>query len=255
MLARILFATVATAASAYGASFQQIERTLTNLIRWEILWRDTPKGFQIPSAGSATLFIGETDRNVSYCSHEMGVCATYLLDPMRNWQRTKVSRCDGNESDESALVTFVTGEVKKAPPLPAPRHIVIGQGGLSGTPTTISPVRWGTTIRVESRPAVIEEYKGLKPTEAGSLRAWLLAHDRGAGYRSVTFGCFKSSDPQVFVYGQRLSDAPIIFSVFWNRDQEDWVEASLLRQPQLPKEFEEMKSTIEAIACGTIKFE
>jgi hypothetical protein len=220
------------------ASVKQMERTLTDVIR---------------AGDRATIAIGTTRNHLSYCSHALGICASYLIDTGRNWQRLKSSLCDGTGTDEKALLTFV-GKDGPQPSISGPRNLVIDPDGLQGRPSAGPLATWTTALSLGTRAAILEDYRKLNPVELGSLRAWLLERERNAGYRSIRIACFKPTDPEVFLYGDRSPGSGLVFSVFWNRDEDDWAEVAILRAPELPKRFEEVKSRVEALSCGTVDF-
>jgi hypothetical protein len=43
-----------------------------------------------------------------------------------------------------------------------------------------------------------------------------------------------------------------VFSVFWDREGDDWMDAGMLERAQGPERFDDIRSTIQAIACDTV---
>jgi hypothetical protein len=237
------------------AGLRRFERTLLDVVRWEILWHETPNGFHNPIA-PASVAIATTPTSLSYCSHDIGVCASYQIEASRNWERIKSVKCDGHESDEEALLSFVGADANRPKlRLEARKPPVLGAGGFSGNPTADFPLRWTTTLNLGTLNSIIEQYRHLHPPEVSSLQDWLRTRLRDSGYSSVTIACFSASDPVVYVYGERASNRPIVISVFWDREQEKWAEAGMLEPPQGAETFERLKSTIQSISCGTARFD
>jgi hypothetical protein len=71
------------AARADDPAIKRTEQTLGAVIKWEIVWNDSPKGFKIPMDGSLALAVSAEPDSVSYCSHQAGVCVTYRVDRYR----------------------------------------------------------------------------------------------------------------------------------------------------------------------------
>lgn len=237
------------------ASFRRLERTLKSVIQWEILWRSTPTGFRTPISGTANVSISIAEKDLSYCSHDLGVCATYLTEGSRNWERLKSKKCEGKENDEDALLAFLEAGGKKIPNRARDQQpTMLGPDGFSGAWTVATPIRWGTTIKLDPRSAIVRQYRQVHPPEAESLLNWLRTTLHDSGYLSVTIACFNPSDPVVHVYGERATKDPIVFSLFWDRDREEWIQAGMLERQQGQQTFDELKSTIRTIACGTIQF-
>lgn len=243
---------------------RRLERILTEVIQWEILWDQTPKTFHLPTSGSAELEVSVTfdtfykADTISYCSHALGACTTYLMGTARNWQGLKSAPCEGSGTDEEALLLFVgAGRRTTASQPRSQTPVVIGPGGLGSGPGSFTPdlpIRWAMSVKFPSREEIVQEYRQLHPSEADSLRTWL-SPLKDSGYISVTFACFKASNPLVHIYGDRATTrGPIIISAFWDRDQEEWIEAGILERNQGPDTFDVAKSKIDSIACDTIHF-
>ena len=236
-------------------SLRRIETRLTDVIQWERLWSDTSRGFREPPDGSAELTVSVASDGVAYCSQHLGTCAAYRVETSRNWERSLSVPCCSHRTDEDALLAFVSSGRRAAANSDQRRPVAIGPGGLSGTWTVNSPARWRMTIKLEDRGRIVERYKQLRPSEADSLRTWLRKNYRDAGYRSITFACFKPSDPVLYLYGDRGTEGSMVISLFWDKGREEWIEAGMLARNQGTETFEALRSTIQAIACDTIRFD
>ena len=230
------------------ASLRRRERELAARLRWEVLWNDTPQGFHIPGTGTARLAAYQTGKAFWYCSRDLGVCAQYSLEERHLGDRITSSQY-GNEQDERKSVLKFAGQ---NPKLSFPTEIRTDRLPIPDSPGTL----WTPAIEVGNREEIVKQYKQLRPMELKGLREWLRTRLQDAGYKSITIACFAPYDPTVFIYGDRPEDrfGPIVFQVFWDREREEWVEAGILERRQGPKRFEELKTTVQAIACDTIRF-
>lgn len=234
------------------ASLRRRERELAACLRWEILWNDAPLGFRVPEGGTARLAAYQTGDNFWYCSRDLRVCAQYRLDERQLGQRINSIKCSGEQDDMSSVLKFA-GQPPNQP-------LTSGQrvGGLASS----SGILWTPTLELNTREAMVKQYKQLRPTELEGLRDWLRTSHQNTGYRSITIACFASSDPEVYIYGDRPAErrGPIVFSVFWDKEREEWLEAWILEvavlreRGQGTERFEELKAMIQAIACDTIRF-
>src|SRR4051812_33743458 len=84
----------------------QSERELVAVLEWEMLWGETPGGFQLPLKPSVHLAIYLTSDSISYCSHELHVCVKYRTYAFRNWQEVSSGRCEDNGRDEDSVLVF-----------------------------------------------------------------------------------------------------------------------------------------------------
>ena len=230
------------------AGRRQRERELATRFRWEILWNETPQGFRIPKTGTARLAAYQTDKAFWYCSRDLGVCAQYSLEG-RGLGRRINSVQYGNEQDDRISMLKFAG-INPKPSLPA--EIRTDKLSLPDSAGAL----WTPAIELGTREEIVKQYKKLRPVELEGLREWLRTGLQVAGYRSITIACFAPSDPTVFIYGDRPAErfGPIVFQVFFDREREEWVEVGILEQSQSPEKFKELKTTVQAIACDTIRF-
>jgi hypothetical protein len=239
-------------ARADDNSLRPFEQQLTAVLEWEILWKDSPNGFQIPPKGSARFALHWTSSSLSYCSRDVNVCVRYRIEPHRNWQGTARSKRDGSQSDEDALQAF-DGMIVRKPD----GKVAIGlPGGVTGSPTPSSGILWTTTIHLLRREEIIRKYRQMHPAEIEGLKAQILdPMTHGTAVKSITIACFASSDPMVYYYVDRFVKGSVIMAVFWDSELQKWVVASSLERSQGREKFEEMYRTIESVACSTISAE
>jgi hypothetical protein len=242
-------------ARADAASVQMTERTLAAVLQWEVFWNDSPSGFRIPADGSITLAIYAASDFVSYCSHQAGVCVTYRTGDYRNWEGSNSAKCEGSGSDEDALLAFVgKGARKPAGGREAP--MVLGRGGLSGSPAPGSGITWTTKVTLGSRAEIVRRYQQMHPAEIESLTRWIRSSMNQTGVRSsITIACFAPTDPMVYYYVDRATKEPVVMAAYWDREREEWVGASSLVRSQGSQRFDEMRRTIESVACSTVRSE
>ncbi len=265
----------AQTAGAGNPSVRSTEQTLAAVLRWEILWNDSPKGFRLPPNGSFAVAIHAASGSVSYCSHQAGVCATYRTRDDRNWEGTEQALCDDNRSDLEAVLAFIQNEsVMTARKETTTDHTppATGARGFSGfparksvvTPTAGSEATWTTKITVGSRAEVVTKYRQMHPPGMADLEKWLrpqLVLD--SELKSITVACFAPTDPMVYYYAdrptkgpaERPTAAPTIIAVFWRLDQpEEWVVAGYSQRWQNPQRFDETRRILESVACSTLNF-
>ncbi|MEO8597159.1 MAG: hypothetical protein ABI759_27820 [Candidatus Solibacter sp.] len=236
---------------ADDANVRRLEQQLAATMRWEILWNDTPRGFQVPQGGSASLAAVVTSNSLAYCSHELGVCARYRNDPHRNWEREASAKCDGGQTDEDALIAFAGGTVRASAGSQS-KVVLGGPGGLKGSPAPGSGIRWTAAVRLGSRDEIVQQYREMKPPEIEAIQKWARATSPpSAGYKSITIACFAPTDPMVYLYGDRGTKGSIVLAIYWDREREEWVFASSLERSQGTQRFDEMYRTIESVACST----
>jgi len=229
-------------------SLRATERTLEAVLQWEILWNDSPKGFRLPD-GSITLAMNVAPGFVSYCSHQAGVCVTYRTGDYRNWEGVSSARCDDNRSDQDALLAFIGKETVKHP-------LVLGRGGLSGSPAPESGITWTTRVNLGTRTEIVKQYQQKHPQEIEGLQNWIrAATTRDSGVKSISIACFGPSDPMVYYYVDRPAKGSVVMAVFWDRERQSWVVASSLERSQGSQRLDEMHRTIESVVCSTLNFE
>jgi hypothetical protein len=83
------------------------DRELFVVLRWEILWHQLPIGSRAPARGMTKFAVQLASNNLSYCSHELGVCERYQIGEYRNWEAFANALCNDERSDEDALRAFV----------------------------------------------------------------------------------------------------------------------------------------------------
>lgn len=261
MTRRLILGAILTAvlhgqtAGADDPSIRATERTLVAVLQWEILWNDSPKGFRLPNDGSITLAMHAAPGSVSYCSHQAGVCVTYRTSDYRNWEGSSSARCDDNRSDQDALLAFI-GKEPVTPGGGQKTPLVLGRGGLSGSPESSSGIIWTTTISLGSREDTVRQYRQMHPQEIEGLQSWIrTATTRDSGVKSITIACFALSDPMVYYYVDRPTKGSVVMAVFWDRERREWVVASSLERSQGPQRLDEMRRIIESVACSTLNFE
>lgn len=157
-------------------------------------------------------------------------------------------------NDIESVLAFA-GANRQAPAAQKTTERPLFGGTISGTLGSPGAIIWTATIKLDNRAETLKYYQQLRPAELDGLREWLRTHLRGAGYKSVTIPCFASSDPKIYVYGDRPERGPIVFSVFWDEESEEWVEAGRLDRMEDRAQIDKLKSLIEPIACSTIRFD
>lgn len=234
-------------------SLRSLEQQLAAVLRWEILWNDSPAGFQIPTGGSAKFVLHWRPDTLSYCSHEVGVCARYKIDSQRNWEGVANGKRDGTQSDQNALLAFDGDSIAN---MTSKSNLTLGPGGLTGSPAPASGIVWGATIGVPRREEIVQQYRQMHPAEIEGLKAWIVSSiTQGAGVKSVTIACFAPSDPLVYYYIDRPTNESVVMAAYWNKERQGWVVASSLRRNQGSERFEQMHRVIESVACSNFAVE
>ncbi|HSB14996.1 MAG TPA: hypothetical protein VLE22_11095 [Bryobacteraceae bacterium] len=243
------------------AALRRLERQLTAVLRWGILWGNLPAGFRVTGDGSARLAIHRTPNLFSFCSPDLGTCAEYAMEGRKIGQRNRSVPCVSGKppcsqgmNDIESVLAFA-GANRQAPAAQKTTERPLFGGTISGTLGSPGAIIWTATIKLDNRAETLKYYQQLRPAELDGLREWLRTHLRGAGYKSVTIPCFASSDPKIYVYGDRPERGPIVFSVFWDEESEEWVEAGRLDRMEDRAQIDKLKSLIEPIACSTIRFD
>ena len=228
--------------------------TLAAVLQWEILWGEYPNDFRVPTGGTVEVAIYSSTNALSYCSEDLGVCVEYRIQDNRNWLGTKAAKYDHSMNDLDAVLKFagmpapITGDKRPVPlTLGAPN-------GLGGLPSPGGSA-WRATLKIKARDQIVREYRQLHPEPIRSLEQWLRQTTSGVGYKSMTIACFAPSDPEIFVYGDRPKrGGPVVFSVIWDRESQEWLEASLIQGADRLADINKLRSIIEAIPCATLKF-
>jgi hypothetical protein len=81
------------------------DRELFVVLRWEILWHQLPIGSRAPARGMTKFAVQLASNNLSYCSHELGVCERYQIGEYRNWEslRTPCAMMSGATRTPTSL--------------------------------------------------------------------------------------------------------------------------------------------------------
>ena len=236
---------------ANSPDIRLIEQTLAAVLRWEILWDDSPKGFRFPNDGTIALAVNRDADFIAYCSHQAGVCVKYRTDPSRNWEGVSSASCEDKGNDEDALLAFL-GKPKRASSY-RDGQVSVGQGGLSGLSLTGSGITWTAHLKLGSRAEILSQYKRMHPVDAAGLAEWLRAAP-SLGSRSITIACYAPTDPMVYYYVNHSGGAGEVMAAFWNRERQEWLVASSLDKIQGSERFDEMRRIIDSISCSTINF-
>jgi hypothetical protein len=225
------------------------------VLRWEILWNDPPDGFRNPDPKSAVFALHATADSLSYCSHDIRVCARYRVLPNRNWMREKSTTCQDERSDVEALVAFLGKSEAKTGRLDHSPRTVGGPGGLTGSPTP-GEILWTTTLNLGSRAEIVSQYKRMHPNQIHDLEHWLRGSmTRSGGIKQAVIGCFSPSDPLIYVYVERLLKGPYALAIFWDREREQWVIGYVFEGPQHRGTIEDLHRVVESVACSTLNLD
>ncbi len=161
---------------------RRFERELEAVLRWEILWNDSPAGFVAPPGRQARFALNKRGNSLSYCSHDVGVCVRYRIDPNRNWEGETSTKCDGSESDEDAVLAFIGVGAKEPGSAAGSRRMPeLGSGGLTGAPSSSAGVTWTATLNPGGREEIVRRYRQLRPPEIEGIRQTNPILDRRAG--------------------------------------------------------------------------
>jgi len=241
-------------------SERRLMRELQSRLRYELVWQGSWIPVRAPLGGSATLFVHMTSDRIAYCSLDLGNCAQYFVVDGHLDQRIKEARCShdtalcgpGGIGIKSVFAFSAKANTASAglPKLPG-----IFGGGLAGVPQPGGGFLWESRIVIENREAVLEWYRHTRSERFDGLLAHLRERLRDSDYRSVTVACFATSDPDVHIYGDRRKAGPIAFSLTWNDEREEWLHVGMVEQSQSKAAFEQLRKTIDSIACATISFE
>lgn len=255
MIRRALICTALTAALwaqprvADDPTMKTTEQTLAAVIRWEVLWNDSPKGFRVPSGGSLALAIYALPDSVSYCSRQAGVCATYRVTNFRNWEGITSASPDPNSTDLDALLAFLGKEPRKSR---CRASVVLGRD-LGGLLSPESGLMWSANVNVGTRAEIIQDYQQMHPAQIEDLKSWLFSDaSPDANVRVATIACFSPTDPMVYYLVAPSAGSPQIMAVFWDKERREWVVASSAERDQGPERFDETRRTIESIKCSIV---
>jgi hypothetical protein len=159
----------------------------------------------------------------------------------------------GTQSNQDALSAF-NGESFQPPANAGPRQRIGARGGFAGSPSADSGIRWTATVTIGSREEIVQQYKQMHPAELGSLTRWIRSSMSGSGAAtSITIACFAPTDPMVYYYADRPTKESVVIAAYWDKERETWAVASSLVRSQGPQRFDEMRRTIESVACSTMR--
>ncbi len=241
----------AAPASSNDAGLRVDERQLAAVLGWELLWQDPPAGFRVPPGRAANVTLHRKGNSLAYCSRDFGVCARYRTDPNRNWQRVASSASD--QDDPAAVLAFAGEKPRK--PTGDTKPMFVGPDGTGFTGTFEPGIIWTAVIKLDDPEAVARRYRKIHPAEMDRLKQWIRdAEPRGADrVKSITIACFAPSDPMIYYYVDRAPE-PVIMAAFWDREVQDWVSAASSQRFQAPERFDQMRRTIEKVACAVLRF-
>jgi hypothetical protein len=236
-----IIAVVSGAMQAEDHSQYQLQQELAAVLKWEILWDDSPAGFQLPRDGKAQVSLLRDSNSLSYCSTPLGVCARYRTDLNRNWMSDAVARIKHGQADYKTVVEF------------ASKNRGISQGGdsVAGSLPQPSTVVWEAVINLGSREDIIQQYRQMRPQGIGALEDWIRG-TRNSEVKSITIACFAPSDPVVYYFVDRPGNGSVEMAAYWDRERKAWFVAASLERSQGPETFEQMRRTIQSVACATL---
>jgi type II secretory pathway pseudopilin PulG len=215
------------------------ERQLRAVIEWEILWNDTPAGFQAPEDSAEVSVALDLKRQLlSYCGSSLGVCVRYRIDANRNWQRDVSRVVNDADSNEASLEAFSSYQVSN-----------LQQDTISRTSIGTQSV-WNLNLRIRSRDDIVRRYRALQPEKLDGLRKWITTPSNGAGRNdgAVTIACFDQYDPITFYSVRWKAQPPIIMAVFWDNERREWIISSWVTSDH--KNFEDLFAVIELVPCS-----
>jgi hypothetical protein len=255
LLAIVLTASVQAEQTGANAGMRRLERQLTAILQWEILWGATPEGFQVPTRPVQLALVWDAAKDsISYCGREPGVCGHYFLNPSYNWDRLREAKCCEEQSDLNAVMAFSNQRPIGPESVVVPRTLTLdGPRGISGR--FGSTLTWIMTADLGSHRDIVQSYRKVRPPELMSLKESLRMDLRTAGYRTVTIPCFKSTDPMVYLYGDRPAKGPIVIASVWDKESEEWRDSRLVIEgPENQAQIDQFKKTIDSVKCATVSF-
>ena len=229
----------------------QMEARLQAGLEWKLLWETSAAASASRPAGSikVILYLSLKDDALSYCSSDMGACATYSLNPIRYWNLRRSEPCRSEQTNESCLVAFLRLKVS---PLPTGGQ---RQGLRKGVLGATSALCWSTSINLPTRTELENRARSFRPETIDSLINWLRLRLSGAGYSSLRVPCYRSTDPQIYVYAERKVGAPLILIMIRNRRDEEWEEAGVISKIDSQVGPEGIKRLIFATTCRVASIE
>lgn len=238
-----IIAVVSSATRAEDSSQFKFQQELAAVLKWEILWDDSPAGFQLPPNGKAQVSLLRDSTSLSYCSTRLGVCARYRTDLNRNWQRDMVAEIKDGQADYKTVGEFASKDL-------AGSQRADSVAGSLPQPSTIV---WEAVINLGSREDITRQYLQMRPQGIGALEDWIRGTRPGnSEVKSITIACFAPSDPVVYYFVDRPAKGSVVMSAYWDRERKQWFVAASLERSQGPERFEQMRRTIESVACSTL---
>jgi hypothetical protein len=236
-----IIAVVSGAMRAEDHSQNRLQQELAAVLKWEILWDDSPAGFQLPRDGKAQVSLLGDSNSLSYCSTRLGVCARYRTDLNRNWMGVAKAKIKHGQADYKTVVQF------------ASKNLGISQRGdsVAGSLPQPSTFVWEAVINLGSREDIIQQYRQMRPQGIGALEDWIRV-TRSSEVKSITIACFAPSDPVVYYFVDRPAKESAVMAAYWDREHKQWFVAASLVRSQGPETFERMRRTIESVACSTL---
>ena len=107
-------------------------------------------------------------------------------------------------------------------------------------------------VEIGNREQILGYYKRQRPAELDGLVEWLTKRYKGS-YKSVRIPCFLKSDPQIYIYGERLKTGPIIVAVSWNPEIEEWEDSLFADRTEEQPVIDEFRHTIESLSCTLLR--
>lgn len=246
---------------------RRMEREFIEHLRWEILWSE--RGIRVPPNGVARLAVYVTDKSLYYCSRDLSLCAEYRIS---TWDRhlddrihsvecsPDSSTCRDGQDEMDSLMNYVRQRNPSLPPPQPPQSPTIGGDIIGPMISGQMAIRGPMIVDLGRRADIVEHFRQMQPLELHRLKE-AVAEMRGGGWSSVIIPCFAiEASPVVPLYGERPDRGPVIFSVRWDRDEEEWFGGGQIEPPTgyTPEEIrriEERRSIFESIKCATVEFE
>lgn len=230
------------------------DRELLAVLQWEILWHQLPSGSHVPPSGVTKFAVQITSDNLSYCSHELGVCEKYKIGDYRNWEAVANALCNDKRSDEEVLRAFVGAPSPELAATGASPRFRSKAGGRTGVPVEGSGILWNTATNLGSLPDIVQQYKRMHPPELGALQKWLGTTPLGEHVSRIRVPCFATTDPSVFLSVTASDGEREVQTIFWNRVAGRWELATGFDPPADPVVLNQIRRTIDSVTCANIAY-
>jgi hypothetical protein len=175
-------------------------RDVAARMKWELLWEKIPDGFKLPAGGTARLAVDHfiAGHILSYCSHDLGVCARYIMKERILTELIDSAPCTQKGTDMEALDRF--DRSKSSVVSPHTGSIIAGELGGEGR-TWLS-----ITVELGMREKIVAKYKAQRPAELEGLVIWLTDGKRLPTNRFVSLASWRPTPKYTFtVNGARMS--------------------------------------------------